>query len=171
MIVSDSFPLIYLANLNHLKLLRELFNDVSVPEEVMSEIARGKELGFEDAEVIEKAKKDGWIKTISLEDKQRKDVSELLQTFDGISRADASAIVLAESSDSVLCTDDGRAVTVAEVLDVKCIGTLGILLLAVKRDLMSKKQVRELALSLPKRGFYLTHSLLAEFLKKLDHLH
>jgi predicted nucleic acid-binding protein len=42
MIVSNLTPLIYLAKLGNLLLLRKLFDEVRVPNEVMAEIMRGK---------------------------------------------------------------------------------------------------------------------------------
>jgi predicted nucleic acid-binding protein len=168
MIVSDSTPLIYLAKLGHLALLRKLFLEVNVPDEVMTEVMRGKQLGFDDAAIIEKAVQEGWIKAVKPNSLQRRELLRLRQTFSDISDADAAAIVLAKSLGVNLCLDDSRAIKVAEALDIKHIGTLGILLLAVKKEVLSREQVKELVLSLPERGFYVAHDLLAEFLKKLE---
>lgn len=167
MIVSNSTPLIYLAKLGHLALLKKLFGKVNVPSEVMVEIMRGKQLGFADAAVVEKARQDGWIKVVELGAARRRELAKLRRAFDDISEADAAAIVLAKSSGATLCLDDSRAVKVAEVLDVKNIGTLGIFLFAVRRGLLKREQVKNLVLSLPERGFYISHDLLAEFLKQL----
>jgi len=167
MVVSNSTPLIYLAKLGHLTLLKKLFGKVNVPSEVMVEIMRGKQLGFVDAAVVEKAKQDGWIKVVELGGARKRELVKLRQTFDDIGEADAAAIVLAKSSGATLCLDDSRAIKAAEILGVKHIGTLGILLLAVRRGLLKKRQVENLALSLPERGFYISHDLLAEFLKQL----
>jgi len=168
MIVSNSTPLIYLAKLGYLSLLQKLFVEVGVPSEVMAEIARGKQLGFEDAAVVEKAKQDGRIRVIELSDASRRELLKLQQIFNDISTADAAAIVLAKSSDAPICLDDSRAIRVAEVLGVNHIGTLGILLLAVRKRLVGKEQARKSVLSLPGRGFYISHDLLAEFLEKLE---
>ena len=168
MIVSDSTPLIYLAKLGYLTLLRKLFKEINVPSEVAAEIARGKQLGFDDAAVVEKAIQEKWIKVIKLSGSKRRELIKLQKTFRDISEADAAAIVLAKSLDASICLDDSRAIKVAEVLDIKHIGTLGIFLLAVKKKLLGRKQVRELVLLLPKRGFYVSHDLLAEFLKQLE---
>jgi predicted nucleic acid-binding protein len=170
MIVCDSTPLIYLAKLGHLTLLQKLFSEVNVPDEVMTEVMRGKQLGFDDAAIIEKAVQEGWVKTIKLNSQQRRELLRLGRTFSDISDADSAAIVLAKSLGVNLCLDDSRAIKVAEVLGIKHIGTLGILLLAVKREVLSGEHVKELVLSLPKRGFYVSHDLLAEFLKRLERL-
>lgn len=170
MIVSNSTPLIYLAKLGHLTLLRKLFKKVNVPDEVMVEVMRGKELGFDDVAIVEKAEQEGWITVTQLNRVQRRDHLKLRRIFSDISEADAAAIVLARSLSVPLCLDDSRAIKVAEVLEVKHIGTLGILLLAVKNGLLGKKQAKKLVFSLPERGFYIAHDLLAEFLKQLEGL-
>lgn len=168
MIVSDSTPLIYLAKLGHLKLLQKLFVEVGVPEEVMAEVILGKRLGFNDAAVVENAKEDGWIKVVKLDGAQRRELLKLRRTFDDISETDAAAIVLAKSLGAPICLDDSRAVKVAEVLGVKHTGTLGVLLLAVRKKLLKREHAKELILSLPARGFYVAHDLLAEFLRQLE---
>lgn len=167
MIVSDSTPLIYLTKLGNLPLLRKLFDEVRVPNEVMAEIMRGKGLGFEDAAVVEEAKQEGWIKTVALGGDQKRELLKLCRTFVDISRADAAALVLAKSLRATICVDDSRAVKVAEVLGLKHIGTLGVILLSVKRKLLDKKRAEQTVLSLPERGFYVDAGLLSEFLKRL----
>jgi len=168
MIVCNSTPLIYLAKLGQLELLRGLFGQVRVSEEVWSEVLRGKQLGFADAGVVERAQREGWIKTIRLNERMRREVQKLLEVFTDISAADASTIVLARELRVPAALDDSRAVKVAEALGVKHVGTLGILLLAVKRGLVKKERAKELVLSLPEHGFYVAHDLLAELLKQLE---
>lgn len=167
MIVSNSTPLIYLAKLGHLSLLRKLFDEVSVPGEVMVEVMRGKQLGFDDAMTVEKAERDGWLRVVKLSSGQKRELLALRRIFTEISEADAAALVLAKGLSVALCVDDSRAVRVAEVLGLEHIGTFGIILLAVKKKLIDGKQAEKLVLSLPERGFYIASDLLAEFLKQL----
>ena len=59
MIASDASPLICLAKVGKLYLLREIFGEVVIEEEVKQEtIERGKEEGAPDALVIEDAVKE-----------------------------------------------------------------------------------------------------------------
>lgn len=169
MIVSNTTPLIYLAKLSHLSLLKELFNEVKIPDNVM-EILHGKKLGFSDAGIIEKARQDGWIKIVELSDAQKNELDKMQEIFEEISETDAAAITLAKDLETNICLDDSRGVKVAETMGVKHIGTLGILLKSVEKGLMSKKQAKKLVLSLPERGFYVSHDLLTEFLEDLDQI-
>jgi len=84
-----------------------------------------------------------------------------------ISEADASALVLAKDLKVPLCVDDHRAVKAAEMLKLKHIGTLGIILLSVKRKSMIRDQAEGLILTLPEHGFYIGTDMLSEFLKQL----
>ncbi len=63
MIVSNATPLIYLAKLGRLHLLKDFFQEVIIPEEVKRVVVdRGKEQNSVDAFVVEEALKEGWIK-------------------------------------------------------------------------------------------------------------
>jgi len=62
MIVSNSGPLIHLAKIDRLKLLKELFGEVIIPLEVRIEVVdRGKDEGMADAFLIESEIENGWI--------------------------------------------------------------------------------------------------------------
>lgn len=168
MTVSNSTPLIYLSKLSHLRLLRELFGEVRVTSLVLGEVLRGKKFGFGDAGVVERAEQEGWIKRVELSDEREQKLLKLRDSFPQLSRADASAIVLAKELEDRVCLDDAIAVKAAETVGVDHIGTMGIILKAVKDGHIERKRAREMVLSLPDYGFYVTHDLLAEFLKKLD---
>ena len=67
-VVSNATTLIYLAKIGRIDLLRKVFGEVFVPEEVRIEVVdKGKQLGEGDAYVVEKAIKDGWLKVLSVE--------------------------------------------------------------------------------------------------------
>jgi predicted nucleic acid-binding protein len=77
-VVSNSSPLIYLTKLGKLELLRKVFGEVIIPEEVFKEVVvRGKEEGFPDARVIEKAVERGWLKVRKAQRRLEEDAPEL----------------------------------------------------------------------------------------------
>ena len=60
--VCNATPLIYLAKIGRLDLLRLVFGRVLIPEEVRREVVdEGKRLGKADASVVEAALQGGWI--------------------------------------------------------------------------------------------------------------
>jgi predicted nucleic acid-binding protein len=67
-IVSNATPLIYLAKAGRLGLLRSVFGEVFIPEEVKVEgIDMGKRVGETDAYKLEKGVEDGWLKVLRAE--------------------------------------------------------------------------------------------------------
>ena len=65
-IISNSTPLIYLAKINKLDLLKSLFNEVFIPQEAKNEVVdKGKLLGKKDAYLVEKAISEGWLKVLT----------------------------------------------------------------------------------------------------------
>jgi len=64
-IISNASTLIYLAKVNRLHLLKDLFKKVIIPMEVYEEVViRGIKDGFSDARIVENAVKDGWIEVV-----------------------------------------------------------------------------------------------------------
>ena len=61
-IVSNATPLIYLAKIDKLKLLKAIANPVYIPEAVYKEVVvEGKRLGEKDAYRVEKCINQGWL--------------------------------------------------------------------------------------------------------------
>jgi len=61
MIVSNTSPLIYLAKIGKLELLKVLFKEIVIPKQVYDEIMEGKDENYLDALFIEAEIKKGWI--------------------------------------------------------------------------------------------------------------
>jgi len=67
-VVCNATPLIYLAKIGKIDLLRKVFGEVIIPEEVRAEVVeKGKLLGERDAYMIENAIGEGWIKVLRAE--------------------------------------------------------------------------------------------------------
>jgi predicted nucleic acid-binding protein len=119
--ISNSTPLIVLAKINRLDLLKDYFGEIYIPEEVYDEVVRrgGNLAGsFEVASCT-------WIKVEPV--KNRMAVETLSLSLD---KGEAEAIVLSKEKDSLLIIDDGAGRKTAELLGVKITGTVGVLLLA-----------------------------------------
>ena len=121
-VVSNSTPLIHLAKIDKLDLLKEFFGEVFIPEAVYREcVLEGK--GSEDSEPIEKA---DWIKVVRIKDETLKK-SLMLELDEG----ESEAIVLAlEVNSELLLIDDYDGREIARALGLKVTGTIGVLLKA-----------------------------------------
>ncbi|MDP7140866.1 MAG: DUF3368 domain-containing protein [Candidatus Woesearchaeota archaeon] len=131
MIACNSTVLIFLSKLDKLSLLKELFKQVLIPEEVKREVVdEGKRKNHIDAIETEKAINEGWIKVENTE------IHPLLMDI-GIDKGEAEAISLAYKKKLGVLLDQTHAREAAKLLVVGPKGTLYVLLLALKKRLIS----------------------------------
>ncbi len=124
-VVSNASPLIHLAKAGQLSLLRDLFHDIKIPEEVFIEACGSQD--SPDATVISSAVNEGWIHVAN---SVVGDVN-LLARSSGIDIGEAAAILLAKETEALLLIDDKMGRMAAEILGVRCMGTVGVLLKAI----------------------------------------
>lgn len=148
MIVSNSSPLIYLAKLNKLRLLKDFFGEVAVPEKVWEEVAeKGKEENFPDAFAVESAAGEEWLKV-----KKVKNVKKL-EDF-GIDEGEAEALSLAfELGVKEIMIDQTHARLAAKALGLQPRGTIFVLLRALKKGIVTYEDYLEDLESLVKANF------------------
>ncbi len=145
-VISDATPLIAFAKINHLALLRELFDILYIPQAVYTEVAVSAPTR-PGATIIRHA---DWIQVRVPVDKRK--IAYLRADLDP---GEAEALVLAEelAADWVLI-DEIKARLAAESLGIKYIGTVGLLLLAKQRGyIVAIKPVMDMLRS---RKFYLS---------------
>lgn len=124
--VSNTSPLIYLHRLGRLGLLPRLFGKIIVPLQVEQELARGQELGRDVPDI--RAQPWAEIRRAAA----NHDYAELGPGESGaldLARALTSAIVI---------LDDGAARAWATRLGIRCVGTVGILIEAKRRNLLER---------------------------------
>ena len=119
-VVSDSSPLIALADVGQLRLLHELFSTVLIPEAVYQEIVvQG--AGRTGAEAVQAA---AWIEQRSVANTGLADVLKL-----ELDEGEAEAIALAlESGADLVLLDERRGRQRAARLGLRVTGVLGVLL-------------------------------------------
>jgi|Deesub1362B_J571_1020462.scaffolds.fasta_scaffold00093_46 hypothetical protein len=131
--VSNAGPLIHLVKIGRLNLLEEIFEEILVPRTVKVEVIdRGREKGKPDAFIIENAP---WIKVV----KDPPDANLLAEKV-GIHHGEASVILLAKSLMVPVLLDDSDARKFALGLGFEVIGSVGILIRAVRTGLISKSE-------------------------------
>lgn len=140
MTVSNSGPLIHLAKIDRLKLLKELFGEVIIPEDVKLEVVdRGKDEGAADAFLIEGEIENGWILIDRSNDEKSKKIAESA----GIEIGEASAIMLAKRKDCPVLIDDLAARRFAIGLGLEVVGSIGVLMRSAKMGKISKRDALE----------------------------
>jgi predicted nucleic acid-binding protein len=118
-VVSDASPLISLAAIDRLDLLRRLYNEVIIPEAVRREVVMTAPGAAGAADVAGA----NWINVRSVEDRTL--VEALRVTLD-MGEAEAIALALEVNAD-LLLVDERRARAVAQRLGQPVIGVLGVI--------------------------------------------
>jgi len=137
-VVSNSGPLIHLARIDLLNLLRQLFGTVAIPVDGKIEVVdRGKEEGAVDAFLIESEIRDGWIviEEIITDDS----VKEIAKSV-GIEIGESAAIMLARRKKCPILLDDLAARRFATGLGLEVAGSIGVLIRSTKNQKLSKSE-------------------------------
>ncbi len=123
-VVSDTGPLIYLARIGRLDLLKEKFGSVAIPEEVYNEVCVIGE-GKPGSDEIKRA---DWIKTKEVNDDFLIEVLKL-----ELDQGEAEVIALAKQEDAEkIIIDEKIPREKLKSLGFKVVGTVGILVWASK---------------------------------------
>ncbi|MCX7706494.1 MAG: DUF3368 domain-containing protein [Anaerolineae bacterium] len=145
--VTNSGPLIVLAKLNHLRLLPAMYDTVIVPQAVYDEVVTvGLRRGYPDANVA-----DAFLRRMKWSPVSVTDVLPELDSHVRLGRGEREALTLAKLHDALLLIDEDHARTIAEQLNVRHIGTLGILIGAYRRGLLSADALDELLAAIENR--------------------
>lgn len=133
--ISNAGPIIHLTRIGKLLILKELFGKIAIPESVKIEIIeKGKKLGKPDALLIEKEIKK-WIEILK-DPEIKEDISEK----SGIHSGELATILIASELNLPLLMDDAPARSVAEAMGVEVVGSIGILIKATQKKLLTKSQ-------------------------------
>jgi hypothetical protein len=167
--VSDASPLIWLSKIGKIALLRKLYGEVLIPEEVYREVVeRGLEEGLSDALVVKEGVDEGWIKVSKLDEKGVELCRRIVEHASEIHLGEAEAIVLARGCDALLLMDESCGRAFAETWGLRVRGTLYVLLKALGEGMLGKDEAREAILQLIEKGFRTDPRLLARILKEIE---
>jgi len=155
-VVSDTTPLIGLASIGRLELLRDLFEEVYIPQAVFDETVT---FGREESKAKQEVSNADWIHIVGVKD--RLAVNVLLDEMD---LGEVETIVLASemNADWVLMDEKKGRRKLAQ-LNIPKIGTLGILLKAKQNGLISL--LRPEIEDLQKSGFSISPNVIEEVLE------
>ncbi len=159
-VIADAGPLIALARIGHIHLLREVFGEVVMTEVVQQEVLSGGD--FADSVFIENAIQEGWLQ---VEVSPRTMIGTDLEWLDPGER---SAILLAleyqqDGQTSRLVIDEAKGRAAAQSLSLELIGSAGIIAAAVRLGLIP--QARALLESLCTSGYFLSQTVINSALK------
>ncbi len=161
--VSNASPLIYLAKIGRLDLLRDMFDEVLIPEEVRKEVVdKGRDLGKPDVVQVERALEEGWLRTCPLKVK----FGAL-----GLHPGEEAVIFLGkQEGNCLILVDESAARTAARMLGLESRGTIFILLKAVENGKLDMDDFLAELQSLVKAGFRLSEDVYLEAVRKAKEL-
>ncbi|MBU4201727.1 MAG: DUF3368 domain-containing protein [Candidatus Altiarchaeales archaeon] len=159
MIVSNTSPLICLAKSGRLNLLKDLFGEVLIEEEVQKEaVGHGKKEGAPDALVIESAIKEGWIKVEKLKKKRE---------FKGIHEGESYTILLAKKHNCIALIDEEDARAVARALGIEVRGTLYVLRKAAEENILTRDEAIGVLDDMVANGLRISARIYSRFLNSV----
>ncbi len=152
--IANSTPLICLAKIGHLLLLKMLLGSVTVTGAVKDEVLVEGKPGYSS---INDAISEGWIRVAN-----PKQMVEL-----GLGKGENSSLSLAKEGNDKLLIDDASAIRAAKAMGIDFLRTTTVLIMAVERKVMTKKRAVTLIGQLVKAGYYISPRYLMEILAKL----
>ena len=163
-IVSNATPLIYLAKADKLTLLNSIVNEVVIPKAVFQEVVmEGKRLGEKDAYRVEGGINQGWLKV--------KEVKNLLSLKFQLHSGELEVISLAvEEGIKTVLIDDAKARSAADLSGLKPLGTLWVVLQAVKNRIMDFDEFLSSLECIIHSGFYLKDEVYIKVIRKARQL-
>ena len=166
--VSDSTPLIYLAKIGRLDIIRDVFQKIYVPEAVIDEaVTQGKALNMSDASIIEKA-----VGTWIIKERVEPGVDAEYSFLDNNTRlgnGEKEALKLCKQLDAAyFIADDREARRVSSILNIKPIGTCGTVVQAFRQGSITKKEALRVIDDLVKVGFRISSTLYRKILDELE---
>ena len=161
-VIADAGPVIALARVGHLPLLRSLFGCVWITETVRQEIFEGGQ--FADTDAVQQAIAQGWL---VVEAAVHEPLSLMTSELDAgeLSSITWAFARLQKGLRSLLILDDARARAIAAKLKLPLVGTAGVIGQARLAGLID--QAAPLLWQLPKAGYFVAPAIIEAVLQQL----
>jgi hypothetical protein len=167
--VSNASPLIWLSKAGKILLLKELFGEIIVPDQVYKEaVENGLAEGFSDALVIKECFDHGWIKTSRLTEDEMALCQKILDHTSDVHPGEEQAIILARRMNALLLMDESSGRAFAQTWGIEVRGVLYVIIKAVREKKLNGKEAKETVYTLISKGFRIEPSLLSTILRALD---
>ncbi len=158
-VVSNTSPILNLASIEKLSLLRDQFGEVVVPHAVLNEFRLNENLPGTGE--ISTALEEGWLSVQNLSTHEQAVLFER-----ELDKGESEAIALAlELKAEILLVDEREARRISKILDLKVIGVIGILIKAYMNGQLTSLdtvlyELKNVA------GFYISEQLLNDILQQ-----
>lgn len=142
-VVTNTSPVILLARIGRLGLLKNLYGSVLMSPFVKAEcVDKGREAGARDVPEIERGIREGWVQLVSLDREELQEARRLLDEA-RIGQGEAEALVLSKRRRMLAVLDDKEARALAKGWNLRHTSTVMVLFEAFKRELISYDELVE----------------------------
>ena len=153
-VVSDTTPLISLMKVSQLRVLKELFGEVLIPDAVFKELTDNPRFQ-EEADLIRHC---DYIRIVSVI--RQDSVTELLGRS-GLDLGETEAIICAKENEAdILLMDEAAGRKTAKSEGISIMGTVGILLAAYDENILNAESVTEALDGLKRDNRHISRNLL-----------
>lgn len=160
LVVADAGPLIGMARVGRLSVLKSLFGSVLIPQRVFKELKISSDRP--GAKAISEGIHSGWIKIGEIKNQSNSSIQRLL-----VDSGEAEAIQLAaEQNATLLLIDDRKGRKTAKKRGIHIIGTGGVLIVAKKAGLLA--EVSPVLKELASIGYRLSPALCERIIELAD---
>ena len=166
-IVADATPIVYLARIGKLQLLRQLYEDVIIPPKIREEVFTGK---HPEVPVIEEAYEGGWLEQREMSAAAKSFQLKQLRDAPGLHAGESQAIALYCTTrlPLIIDEDDKTGRRIARVWGIEVKGTLRVILEAYETRLIRYQETRELFRQLLAERFRVTAEIYERALALLE---
>jgi len=152
-IIFDCCVLSNFALSDSLHVIKKLYaNSSYVTSFVAAENLRGILGGHNKLVIVNGAFKEGWLKETALRGEKEKALFEMLSVSLGF--GEASSIAIAKTRGYVFACDDRAARKEADLQHVRLTGTIGIIIKAVKKEVINSHEADVILNQMIAKGFY-----------------
>lgn len=170
--ISNASPLIFFGKLNKIELLTNLFDKIEITESVFREVVEeGKKGEKPEVPLIQNSIDSGRISIRKLNNEGESRSSFIKKSHPKLhdGEADTIALILQHKKSEVLI-DEKLARKVAELHGIFPIGSLGVILLAYKKNMLNESGLNLIISKLISENFRIGADVLNEFWILFEHL-
>jgi len=142
-VITNTSPMIILARIERLQLLKELYETILMSPAVKVEcIDKGREAGATDVVAMENGIKQGWIQLVNLDKEEMREARRLMDEV-RIGMGEAETLVLARSRNALAVLDDKEARAIAKSWNLEYTSTLMVLYETFAKNLIDYDELVE----------------------------
>ena len=162
-VISDTTPLISLLKIKRLDLLEKIFGQVFIPDGVFTELIQNQSYAQEVKTIIS----TDFIVTKSVSDRK---AVEILEKTTSLDRGESEAIILfGELKAELILMDERRGREVAIKLKMPLSGTLGVLLEAFDKNIISREEIEQYLDEFQKQHRRFSRKILSVVKRHINH--